>query len=221
MTPLILFDFDGTLADTAPDLAAAANAQRTAKGLPALPLTDLRHMASHGARGLLGVALGLKPDDPDYEAAKQAFLAEYERNIAVHTVLFPGVEALLAELHRRGTPWGIVTNKVTRLALPLVRHLDLHEASVVTVCGDTTAYYKPHPEPLLHAARQAGHAPEDCIYVGDDLRDIVAGKAAGMRTIAVGYGYNGDSDPVDAWDADEVAHAPEDLLPAIDRLHLK
>jgi len=221
MKPLILFDFDGTLADTAPDLAAAANAQRTAKGMEPLPLEALRHMASHGARGLLGVALGLKPDDPDYEAAKQAFLAEYERNISVHTVLFPGVEQLLATLQERGVPWGIVTNKVTRLALPLVKHLDLHEASVVTVCGDTTAYYKPHPEPLLHAARVAGYAPEDCIYVGDDLRDIVAGKAAGMKTIAVGYGYTGDGDAVEAWGADELVRTAEELLPAIERLHLK
>lgn len=218
MKPLILFDFDGTLADTAPDLAAAANVQRVEQGLAPLPNEVLRPMASHGARGLLGVALGLTPQADGYEAAKQQFLADYERNIAVHTILFPGVQTLLAQLHERDFKWGIVTNKVTRLTLPLVKHLDLHEVSVVVVCGDTTAFSKPHPEPLFHAAREAGYAPEDCIYIGDDLRDIVAGKAAGMKTIAVAYGYSGDGHPVESWNADELVRTPHELMAAIERL---
>jgi len=191
MKPLVLFDFDGTLADTAPDLAAAANQQRLRRGLPALPYEQLRPMASHGARGLLGVALGLTPDSPEYEACKQQFLDDYAANIAVHTVLFPGVEDLLADLVREGWAWGIVTNKVTRFTTPLVRHLALEQHSAVVVCGDTTAYSKPHPEPLLHAAREVGIAPRHCLYVGDDLgsgyrRRLGSGPAARDTASAAG-----------------------------------
>jgi len=218
MKPLVLFDFDGTLADTAPDLAAAANQQRLRRGLPALPYEQLRPMASHGARGLLGVALGLTPDFPEYEACKQQFLDDYAANIAVHTVLFPGVEDLLADLVREGWAWGIVTNKVTRFTTPLVRHLALEQHSAVVVCGDTTAYSKPHPEPLLHAAREVGIAPRHCLYVGDDQRDIIAGQAAGMKTIATAYGYCGNGVPVGTWGADTVVDSVPALLPAIRRL---
>jgi len=218
MKPLVLFDFDGTLADTAPDLAAAANQQRLRRGLPALPYEQLRPMASHGARGLLGVALGLTPDSPEYEACKQQFLDDYAANIAVHTVLFPGVEDLLADLVREGWAWGIVTNKVTRFTTPLVRHLALEQHSAVVVCGDTTAYSKPPPEPLLHAAREVGIAPRHCLYVGDDQRDIIAGQAAGMKTIATAYGYCGNGVPVETWGADTVVDSVPGLLPAIRRL---
>ena len=218
MKPLVLFDFDGTLADTAPDLAAAANQQRLRRGLPALPYEQLRPMASHGARGLLGVALGLTPDSPEYEACKQQFLDDYAANIAVHTVLFPGVEDLLADLVREGWAWGIVTNKATRFTTPLVRHLALEQHSAVVVCGDTTAYSKPHPEPLLHAAREVGIAPRHCLYVGDDQRDIIAGQAAGMKTIATAYGYCGNGVPVETWGADTVVDSVPALLPAIRRL---
>ncbi|MEK7948294.1 phosphoglycolate phosphatase [Pigmentiphaga sp. YJ18] len=218
MKPLVLFDFDGTLADTAPDLAAAANQQRLRRGLPALPYEQLRPMASHGARGLLGVALGLTPDAPEYEACKQQFLNDYAANIAVHTVLFPGVEDLLANLVQEGWAWGIVTNKVTRFTTPLVRHLALEQHSAVVVCGDTTAYSKPHPEPLLHAAREVGVAPQHCLYVGDDQRDIIAGQAAGMKTIATAYGYCGNGVPVESWGADTVVDSVPALLPAIRRL---
>ena len=218
MKPLVLFDFDGTLADTAPDLAAAANQQRLRRGLAPLPYEQLRPQASHGARGLLRVALELTPESPGYEEARQQFLDDYAADIAVHTVLFPGVEELLAQLVEAGWAWGIVTNKVTRLTTPLVRHLALEQHSAVVVCGDTTAHSKPHPEPLLHAARQVGVQPGRCLYVGDDQRDIVAGKAAGMKTIATAYGYCGDGVPVEAWGADTVVASVADLLPAIRRL---
>lgn len=218
MKPLVLFDFDGTLADTAPDLAAAANQQRLRRGLAPLPYEQLRPQASHGARGLLRVALGLTPESPGYEDAKRQFLDDYAADIAVHTVLFPGIEELLARLVETGWTWGIVTNKVARFTAPLVRHLALEQHSAVVVCGDTTAYSKPHPEPLLHAARQVGVPPSRCLYVGDDQRDILAGKAAGMKTIATAYGYCGDGTPVEAWEADTVAASVTDLLPAIRRL---
>ncbi len=214
MQNLVLFDFDGTLADTAPDLAAAANKQRARRGLPPLPYEALRPYASHGARGLLQAALGLRPDDPGYEDCRQRFLSDYADAIAVHTRLFPGVPELLDELARHGYAWGIVTNKVEYLARPIIRHLGLESRCVVTVGGDTTPHIKPHPEPLLHAARQAGYAPVQCIYIGDDERDVVAGKAAGMATVAAAYGYCALEDPV-SWQPDAIARQAPDLWPII------
>ncbi|WP_345798511.1 HAD-IA family hydrolase [Castellaniella sp. MT123] len=213
---LILFDFDGTLADTAPDLAAAANRQRQYRDLPPLPYEDLRPHASQGARGLLRAALGMMPEDPEYAATRQRFLDDYAQAMLVHTCLFPGVETLLDRLARQTLAWGIVTNKVESLALPIVRHLALDTRCTVTVGGDTTPYTKPHPEPLLHAARQAGVSPERCIYIGDDARDIQAGKAAGMATVAAAYGYCSLDDPA-RWDADAIALSPADLWPIIER----
>ncbi len=187
MSALILFDFDGTLADTAPDLAAAANQQRTRRGLETLPYETLRPVASQGARGLLRVALGLKPGDDEYEPTRLQFLEDYAASSTVHSKLFPGIEALLADIRQRGLSWGIVTNKVTYLTLPIVEHLNLTRDSAVLVCGDTTAHAKPHPLPLQHAAREAGFATDRCVYVGDDLRDIQAAhaaRAAGMAMVA-------------------------------------
>ena len=217
MRKLVLFDFDGTLADTAPDLAAAANKQRTRKGLPPLPYESLRPLASHGARGLLKAGLDMDPDHPDYEAHRLQFLQDYEQDMTLLTVLFPGVTELLSTLKTNGYSWGIVTNKVEYLALPIVRHLGLHSESVVTVGGDTTPHTKPHPAPLLHAAKQAGFDPGQCLYVGDDERDIIAGKAAGMSTIAAAYGYCGLSE-VAGWQADAIANSPAEVWPAIQAL---
>ena len=216
MRPLILFDFDGTLADTAPDLAAAANRQRHYRVLAPLPYEALRPYASHGARGLLKAALDLDAQSADYEAARQRFLSDYAEAMLVHTRLFPGITELLAQLGDRAYGWGIVTNKVESLALPIVRHLGLHEHCLVTVGGDTTPHIKPHPEPLLHAARQAGVEPGHCIYIGDDERDVAAGRAAGMATVAAAYGYCSLANPAE-WGADAIAAAPEDLWPIIDR----
>ncbi|NYT35308.1 phosphoglycolate phosphatase [Allopusillimonas soli] len=215
MNKLVLFDFDGTLADTAPDLAAAANKQRDRRGLPPLPYEALRPYASHGARGLLRAGLGLTPDDDGYEACRQQFLDDYRADMTRHTTLFPGVSELLATLRSHGYAWGIVTNKAESLALPLVAHLGLEDECAVTVGGDTTPHAKPHPEPLLHAARKTGHAPQDCIYIGDDQRDIIAGKAAGMGTVVAAYGYCGTETAVHNWDADAIANAPKEIWPLI------
>ncbi|MEI2417374.1 HAD-IA family hydrolase [Orrella sp. JC864] len=215
---LILFDFDGTLADTAPDLAAAANQQRLRRGLAPLPLAQLRPVASQGARGLLRVALDMQPDHPDYETTRQQFLYDYELAMTEHSRLFPGIAELLNQIEDHALEWGIVTNKISRLALPLIDHLGLTERSAATVCGDTTAHAKPHPEPLLHAARQAGYAPFQCIYVGDDLRDIQASHAAGMPAVAAAYGYCGDALAVSEWQAEAQAASPGELWPAIMRL---
>lgn len=218
MSALILFDFDGTLADTAPDLAAAANQQRTRRGLEPMPYEALRPVASQGARGLLRVALDLAPGDPDYEPTRLQFLEDYSASSTVHSKLFPGIEQLLANIRERGLSWGIVTNKVTYLTLPIVEFLDLTRDSAVLVCGDTTAHAKPHPLPLQHAAREAGFATDRCVYVGDDLRDIQAAHAAGMPAVAAAYGYVGEDDDIISWQAETCANTPEELWAAIQPL---
>ncbi|CAP42219.1 HAD-IA family hydrolase [Bordetella petrii] len=218
MSALILFDFDGTLADTAPDLAAAANRQRTRRGLEPLPYETLRPVASQGARGLLRIALGLLPDHPDYEPARLQFLEDYAAGSTVHSRLFPGIATLLDGIHERGLAWGIVTNKVTHLTLPIVEFLGLTRRSAVLVCGDTTDHSKPHPLPLLHAAREAGFATDRCVYVGDDLRDIQAAHAAGMPAVAAAYGYLGTDENITTWSADACAATPDELWGAIEPL---
>lgn len=218
MSALILFDFDGTLADTAPDLAAAANRQRTRRGLEPMAYEALRPVASQGARGLLRVALDLQPGHPDYEPTRLQFLEDYAASSTVHSKLFPGIEELLADIRNRGMSWGIVTNKVTYLTLPIVEFLDLTRDSAVLVCGDTTAHAKPHPLPLQHAAREAGFEIDRCVYVGDDLRDIQAAHAAGMPAVAAAYGYVGEEDNVIAWQAETYANSPTELWAAIEPL---
>ena len=217
MQKLILFDFDGTLADTAPDLAAAANTMRVQKGLEPLPYEVLRPMASQGARGLLKASLGLEPEHPEYEDHRIRFLSQYEKQMTSLTRLFPGVGELLATLKAEGFQWGIVTNKVEYLAVPIVRHLQLEVECAVTVGGDTAGHAKPHPAPLLYAAEKTGFQPEDCIYVGDDERDIVAGKAAGMPTIAAAYGYCQVED-IPRWNADAVVDSAHEIWPAVQAL---
>lgn len=218
MSALILFDFDGTLADTAPDLAAAANRQRTRRGLQAQPYETLRPVASQGARGLLRVALSMLPDHPEYESTRLQFLEDYASNSTVHSRLFPGITELLRGIRERGHAWGIVTNKVTHLTLPIVEFLGLTQDSAVLVCGDTTEHSKPHPLPLQHAAREAGYAVDRCVYVGDDLRDVQAAHAAGMPAVAAAYGYLGQDENVISWSAEATANTPADLWDAIEPL---
>ncbi|MEI7570552.1 MAG: phosphoglycolate phosphatase [Alcaligenaceae bacterium] len=218
MTALILFDFDGTLADTAPDLGAAANRQRIRAGLEPLPLEVLRPYSSAGARGLLRCALNLMPTDEGYEAHRVQFLKDYEAAMTVDTCLFDGVPELLAQIKSDGMSWGIVTNKATYLAQPIVRALGLDQDCAVLVCGDTTAHSKPHPLPLLHAAQQAGYHTERCLYVGDDLRDIQAARAAGMPSIAAAYGYCGPEHPPETWQADHCVQSAREMWPAIKQL---
>lgn len=209
----ILFDLDGTLADTAPDLAAAVNRLRRERQLPLADYDALRQVASAGARGLIGAAFGMKPDHEGYEALRIEFLNNYEADIAVHTRLFDGVEELLTSLEKNSLLWGIVTNKAARFTNQLVPKIGLHRAGCV-ISGDTTPHSKPHPEPLFEAARRIGLAPEECWYVGDDARDIQAGLAAGMFTVAAGWGYCGDSMPV-TWNAHVIADTPLDILKMI------
>jgi len=209
---LVLFDLDGTLVDTAPDLAAAVNRQRVERGLAALPLAQLRSQASHGARGLIGRAFGIAPGAPEYEALRVQFMQYYESALCVHSRLFDGMDDALSALERRGLAWGIVTNKIARFTDPLVRALNLHERAACVVSGDTTAHAKPHPAPLEFALRACGSEAAAAIYVGDDQRDVTAGRAAGMRTVIAEYGYLGDAPELDGWGADCRIAAPADLL---------
>jgi phosphoglycolate phosphatase len=212
----ILFDLDGTLADTAPDLAQALNKLRLERGMAPAPYESLRPFASAGARGLIGAGLGLTPEAAEYEALRIAFLNNYEAAIAVHSRLFDGVPELLAQLDRSGIAWGIVTNKAMRFTDPLVPMIGLGHAACV-VSGDTTPHAKPHPAPLLEAAQRLGKAPEDCWYVGDDMRDVQAGRAAGMLTIAAAWGYCGSDGPTQ-WNAHAIAQEPLELLKLISRI---
>jgi phosphoglycolate phosphatase len=209
----VLFDFDGTLADTAPDLGGALNRMLADRGRPTLAVDAVRPYASSGARGLLHVGFGVVPDDPDYEAMREEFIANYRAAICVHTRLFPGIEELLATLEAREVPWGIVTNKAIRLTIPLVEQLGLAKRAACVVGGDTTPHLKPHPASLLHASGEIGIPPEECFYLGDDLRDIQAARAAGMRSVAVEYGYSGtENGGPRGWNAGAVIAQPLDLL---------
>jgi len=208
----VLFDLDGTFADTAPDLAAALNYARAARKLPPLPLDAIRPQASHGSRGLLKLGFGIEPDAPDYDALRDIFLDYYERNICVHTRLFAGMADLVDELERRGIRWGIVTNKPQRYTDPLMQTLGYTERAACLVSGDTCAHAKPHPEPMLQACALAGVAPAQCLYLGDDLRDMQAANAANMPGIIANYGYVGSGASVENWNARGSIDHPAELL---------
>jgi N-acetyl-D-muramate 6-phosphate phosphatase len=207
----VLFDFDGTLADTATDLGNALNRMRIERGLASLPISDMRPHASSGARGLLRIGFGIQPGDADYTAMRETFLNYYSERVCVDTRLFPGVSELLRSLDAIGIAWGIVTNKPTRFTLAILSTLQLTPAC--TVCGDTTPHPKPHPAPLLLAAERLGLASQSCCYVGDDLRDIQAARAAQMRAVAVEYGYTGtDNGNPATWNADVLIAHPRELI---------
>ena len=211
----VLFDFDGTLADTAPDLGAAVNHLRHQQGLAPLSIDAVRPYASMGARGLLRVGFGLKPEDAAFPALREAFLDRYNDNLCVETRLFPEMEALLAQLKARRIAWGIVTNKASRFTDRLVPLL-VAEWGVepgCVVCGDSTPHLKPHPAMLLLAAQQLKLPPADCTYLGDDLRDIQAARAAGMRPVAVTWGYTSpDNGGPPSWNADLLVERPLDVI---------
>lgn len=208
----VLFDLDGTLIDSAPDLAGAVEAMRLKRGLPPLPLSQYRPMAGAGARGMLGVGFGIAPDHPDFLALREEFFLAYEHRLTRNTVVFPGVASMIAALVQRQMPWGVVTNKSKRFTQPLTQALPLFSSAKTIISGDTTAFSKPHPQPLLEAAQQLGVAPGRCVYVGDDERDIVAGLAAGMMTVAVTYGYLGQRADTREWGADVTINSADQLL---------
>lgn len=208
----VLFDLDGTLYDSAPDLAASANRLRERDGLSPLPLAHYRPHASSGARGMLQVAFGLTPDDDRFAALRADFIADYADHLLDHGSVFDGVLPLLQALQHAGLPWAVVTNKVERLTAPLVAHHAWLQAAGAVVCGDSTPHTKPHPAPVQLAAQRLGVDAAHCVMVGDDLRDVQAGLAAGARTVAVRYGYLGTAAPIEAWGAHAIADAPLDIL---------
>lgn len=208
----VLFDLDGTLIDSAPDLGAAADKMRTDRGLAGLPLERYRPMAGAGARGMLGEAFGLTPEHPDFPVMREEFFANYEARMTISTTIFDGVPELIDRLRERSLLWGVVTNKASRFTDSLTRAMDLFATAGVVVSGDTTPHSKPHPAPLLEAAARLGVTPLQCIYVGDDQRDIAAGLAAGMGTVAATYGYLGERTDTDSWGAHAAIKSPSELL---------
>lgn len=208
---VVLFDLDGTLIDTAPDFIRCLNQLREQHGLAPLPPEQIRRSVSNGARAMIRVGFGLEPEHPDYTEKHTAFLDLYEAGVAVETTLFEGMDLILRSLEERGIPWGIVTNKPVRFAAPLVEALGLAQRCAAVVCPDHVAQRKPHPEALFLACTQIGAQPETAIYVGDHERDIEAGRNAGMRTIAVRYGYIEEPTTVDLWQADLIADTVSDL----------
>lgn len=208
----VLFDLDGTLIDSAPDLGAAVDKMRVARGMSSLPLSHYRPMAGAGARGMIGLAFGWTPDHPDYEQLKEEFFVNYESCMTERTFAFEGVAQLIQELVDLKIPWGVVTNKSKRFAEPLTQAMPLFASAAVVISGDTTPHAKPHPAPLLEAAKRLGVDPTACVYVGDDERDIVAGHAAQMKTVAATYGYLGAQADVQRWQAHAQIDSPEQLL---------
>jgi phosphoglycolate phosphatase len=208
----VFFDLDGTLADTAEDLAEPIHAMRAARGLAPIALDALRPYASMGARGLLLKGLGVTRDAPEFEALREEFLQRYEATMLARTRLFEGMPQVLDALDEAEIRWGVISNKIERYVRPILAGLGLLERAVCAIGGDTTPFSKPHPEPLLHGARLAAVDVRRCVYVGDDLRDIEAGQAAAMRTIAAAYGFCGGETPPGQWGADYLIEQPLELI---------
>jgi phosphoglycolate phosphatase len=208
----VLFDLDGTLVDSAPDLAGAADELRALHGMPPLPYEAYRHLAGSGARGMLAAGFGRAPGDSDYLALRDAFLGLYQRRLLQASAVFAAVPEMLARIEATGRPWGVVTNKAMYLAEPLLTGLGLRQRAAVLVGGDSTPHTKPHPAPLLHAAGHLGLDPGRCLYVGDDARDVQAGCAAGMATLAVAWGYLGPAARIEDWGASGIVSSPAELL---------
>lgn len=211
-TACVLFDLDGTLADTAPDLYEALQRLSAEQGRPPIAYGEFRNAVSHGTRAMLKSGLGIEPGDPDYALLQQRFLDLYLSGIAPRTQLFEGMAELLERLEAEAIPWGVVTNKPARLTEPLMRELGLMARAAVVVSGDTTEHAKPHPEPLLHACRLVGAEPSRTLYLGDAERDIEAGRSAGARTLVALFGYLSESDTPEQWQADGAIARPMELL---------
>ena len=207
-----MFDLDGTFADTAPDLGAALNHVLALHGLPPLPLAKARLQASHGTIGLLGLGFGITPDNPRFAELREAFLVHYTAHICDHTALFPGMGELIETIEQHGLPWGIVTNKPHRFTVPLMQALGYANRAGCMVSGDTCAFAKPHPMPMLHAAKLIDISPENCLYLGDDKRDMEAANAANMQGIIAQYGYIDPNADLNSWQAAGRVQTPFELL---------
>ena len=213
----VFFDLDGTLVDTADDLAAPVNHMREARGLKPLPLEEYRPFASAGSRGLLHIGLGATTDDPDYPALRTEFLNRYEQEIAVHSRLFDGMPELLAWLEANGIRWGVISNKLEYLVRRLVQQLGLGRRVALAYGGDTAPRAKPWPDPLKMALQETGLTARQCVYIGDDLRDIQAAHAVDMPAVAAAYGY-GNPNEIPQWKADHIVTSPQEFLAMLKRL---
>ena len=212
----VLFDLDGTLLDTAPDLAAALNTVLEENRQPTLPFAAIRPVVSHGGIALIKLGFGLPQDDPQFEPLRQRLLTVYRENISRHTILFPGMETVLQAIEQRGLNWGVVTNKPGWLTDPLLKDLQLYDRAACVVSGDTLQERKPHPAPLLHACKLTNRLPAQCLYVGDAQRDIEAGENAGMYTMVALFGYFTEEDRPQDWGATHIIDEPAELLAWLD-----
>lgn len=217
----ILFDLDGTLLDTAPDLAAALNTVLEENRQPLLPLESIRRVVSHGGSALIKLGFKLQQDDPRFDPLRQRLLTVYRENISRHTTLFPGMDLLLRDIEQRGLNWGVVTNKPGWLTDPLMKDLQLYHRALCVISGDTLQHCKPHPAPLLHACQLANCRPGQCLYVGDAQRDIEAGRNAGMYTMVALFGYFTDQDQPHDWGATHMIEEPRELLAWLDNEHAR
>lgn len=213
----VLFDLDGTLADTLPDLAFALNAALRSEGLNPIPEAAIRPWITEGGRAMVDIAVGVERDAETRERIRHRFLDTYAANLARRTRLFPEIDQVLDTLDRRGIGWGIVTNKLSAFTQPLVRALGLSERAACIVSGDTTPYAKPHPAPLIHACREAGASPSESVYFGDAEKDVLAGRRAGMRTLVALYGYIAEDADPRAWGASGALPSPGGLIDWLDR----
>ena len=208
----VLFDLDGTLADTAPDLARSLNLLLEENGKPHLPFEAIRPMVSRGGIFMVCKAFNMTADEPAFPALRERFLSIYEANLDLETRLFPGMTEVLERLEANDCTWGIVTNKIERLTFPLIRSLCLTERAACIVCGDTVEHSKPHPAPMLHACQLVNRQPAQTLYVGDAENDVIAGRTAEMHTLVARYGYIGCEEEPDSWGADGLIDTPLEIL---------
>lgn len=209
---VIFFDLDGTLVDTAPDLAFALNQLLEQEGKPQLNYTKIRPVASHGSAGLLALGFNIDSSDSEFKPLQQRFIQLYQNNISRQSALFDGMEAILDNIEISGNRWGVITNKPAFLTHPLMADLKLDTRAACIVSGDTTANSKPHPEPMLHACQLTDSDPQKCLYIGDAQRDIEAGRNVNMHTILARYGYIGDNDKPETWQADAMINHPSEIM---------
>ncbi len=212
MIRTVLFDLDGTLADTAPDLAFALNELLTEQNKPTLPIDQIRSVVSHGGKAIIELGFGNASDVSEFEVLRKRFLHIYQENLTNQTTLFPGMDELLTRIETNNLSWGIVTNKPAWLTSPLMKQLNLTNRAASIISGDTLPQRKPHPAPMLLACKETGSKAAECLYVGDAERDILAGNNAGMKTLVALYGYIGANDTPDSWNADGSINHPLEVL---------
>lgn len=210
--PLVLFDLDGTLVDSAPDLCASLNRIRRSENLAPLPYNVLREYAGSGARGLLKIGFDITDQDPRFPELKERFLSDYQNHCAEKVCCFDGIEQTLEEIEQAGWQWGVVTNKFSNFTIPIMKKLGLYDRACVIISGDETGKLKPHPDNMLVALNKMRALPQETPYVGDDIRDSKVAQTLGMPFAAASWGYLRQDFPIDEWHTHLVAHHPQELI---------